>query len=198
MRYRVIAIEREYASGGHEIGEKLAERLGIACHGHDIAAYAGKELGLTEAELAEMEERVTGSLLYSIAVFADAASGRGGQLPKPEKLAITESGIVREMAKEPCVIIGRGAAGLLKDDPNVFRAFFYADEPSKQRRATEVYGIEAAKAQSVMQKTDRRRANYYRFASGADWKAPTTYDLCLNSGRLGIDRAVEILLSAVI
>lgn len=76
MRYRLIAIEREYASGGREIGESLARTLGVPCHGRDIAERAAEELGITEAELAEMEDRVTGSILYSLAVFADATAGR--------------------------------------------------------------------------------------------------------------------------
>ena len=122
MRYNVIAIEREYASGGREIGEALAKALGIPCHGRDIAQRTAKELGITESELDEMEERVTGSLLYSLAVFSDATSGRAARLPKPEQLAVTESGIVRELSGTPCVIVGRAAAGLFKDDPNVLRA----------------------------------------------------------------------------
>lgn len=196
MRYNVIAIEREYASGGREIGENLAKTLGVPCHGRDIAERAAKELGITEAELDEMEERVTGSLLYSFAVFSDVASGRAARLPKPEQLAVVETGVAKECAKTPCVIIGRAAAGLFKDDLSVLRVFLFADEESKGKRASEVYGIEAARAGEVCKKFDRRRGNYFRFAAHANWRDPMLYDLILNSGRLGIARTTEIILRA--
>ncbi len=196
MRYNVVAIEREYASGGREIGENLAKTLGVPCHGRDIAERAAKELGITETELDEMEERVTGSLLYSFAVFADMAAGRAARLPKPEQLAVVETGIAKECAKTPCVIIGRAAAGLFKDAPDALRVFLFADEESKAKRACEVYGIEAARAGEVCKKFDRRRGNYFRFASHANWRDPMLYDLILNSGRLGIARTTEIILRA--
>ncbi len=196
MRYNVIAIEREYASGGREIGEALAKALGIDCHGRDIALRAAEELGITETELDEMEERVTGSILYSLTVFTDVTAGRAARLPKPEQLAVTETGIVREVAKTPCVIIGRGATGLFKDDPSVLRVFLYADEAFRVKRATQIYGIEAARAPEVCRKFDRRRGNYFRFATHANWRDPMIYDVILNTGKIGIPRATDILLCA--
>ncbi len=144
-----------------------------------------------------MEDRVTGSILYSLVVFADATAGCMARLPKPEQLAVTESTIVRELAGTPCVIVGRGAAGLFKGNETVLRTFLFADEESKIRRATEIYGIEASRAREVCKKFDRHRGNYFRFAAGLSWRDPTIYDLILNSGRLGIAHATEVLLSAV-
>lgn len=197
MKYSVIAIEREYASGGREIGEKLAERLGIPCYGYEILEKAAVKTGLPLQELAALEESITGSLLYSLSMFADITSGRDVGMTSAQQLALAESDIVRELAFSPCVIIGRGSAGLLHDRANVLKAFVHADVDVRIQRAIDVYGIDPKQAESALRRCDKRRTGYFRAATSLAWSDASIYHLFLNSGKLGIDAAVDILYAAV-
>jgi len=197
MRYSVIAIEREYASGGREIGEKLAKRLGLPCHGQDILEKAAVKTGLPLDELNELEESITGSLLYSLSIFADMASGRGMDLTRAQKLALAESDIIRDLSLKPCIIIGRGAAGLLKDKDNILKVFVHAGFDVRVKRAVEIYGIDPKQADSILRRYDKRRITYFKAATNVEWRDADIYHMLLNSGKLGIDPAVDILHAAV-
>lgn len=197
MRYSVIAIEREYASGGREIGEKLAEKLGIPCYGQEILEKAAAQIGLPVDELSFLEESMTGSLLFSLNMLASVTSGRGVDLTKAQKLALVEADIIRDISTNPCVIIGRSAAGLLKDNDNALKVFIHADFETRRERAVGVYRIDPDLTESVLRRNDRRRADYFKAATGAGWKDAKTYHMLLNSGKLGINPAVDILYSAV-
>lgn len=197
MRYNVIAIEREFASGGSEIGEKLAARIGIPCYGKEILEFASEKLGIPLAELSSLEEKMTGSLLFSLTMFANITSGRGADLTTAQKLALAETDVIRDLARNPCVIVGRSAAGLLKENNKAFKAFIHADYNARLERAVDVYGFDIRQAESVLHRYDRRRTGYFRTAAGVEWKDESVYHMFLNSGKLGIDRAVDILQSAV-
>lgn len=198
MGYNVIAIEREYASGGREIGERLAQRLGIPCYGQEILERAAARLGQPIERLREIEEGITGSLLYSIAMFANLTSGQSIDfLSFEQKLALAETDIIRELSQSPCVIIGRGATAVLKDRADVLKVFVYADKTARINRAVGVYGINAGSAESVLHRFDKRRANYFRATTNVEWKDAAMYHWFLNSGKLGIEQAVDMLYEAV-
>ena len=197
MQYRVIAIEREYASGGNEIGEKLAEKLGIPCYGQEILEKAAEKLNLPPDSLLNAEENMTGSFLYSIAAFSNFASGRETDfLSLEQKLAFAEADIIKNLSYNPCVIVGRGTAALLKDKTNVLKVFIHADNSTRIDRAVDVYKIAPKQAESVLQRHDKRRATYFKVTTNTNWKDNNLYHLFLNSGKLGIDQAVNILYAA--
>lgn len=199
MRYQVITIEREYASGGNEIGERLAERLGIPCYGREILERAAAKLHLPPDQLADAEENITGSLLYSLAVFSSVPLGKERDfLSFEQKLAFTEAEVIRDVSSGPCVVVGRGAAALLKDKTSAFSVFVHADYNTRVDRAIRVYGIEPKKAESVLHRCDKRRANYFKATTGVEWKDHNIYHLFLNSGKLGIEQAVELLYAAAL
>ena len=197
-RYSVIAIEREFASGGSEIGGKLAEKLGFPLYGQEILEKAAEKLNLPVKYLSQIEESMKGSLLYSLAAFANVSSGNETDLLMLEqKLAFTEADIIRNLAMNPCVIIGRGAAALLKDRANALRVFIHADNNTRKDRAINVYGIDPKQSESILRRNDKRRANYFVATTEREWKDADVYHLFLNSGLLGIDPAVNILCAAV-
>lgn len=197
MRYSVIAIEREYASGGREIGEKLAVMLGLPCYRQEILERASAKIGLPLDELSELEESMTGSLLFSLHVLTNITSGKGGDLTKAQKLALAEADIVRDLSLNPCVIIGRSAAGLLKDNDNVLKVFVYSDLDARISRAVEVYGFVPEQAESALRRFDRRRSDYFKSTTGVGWHDANTYHMFLNSSKLGIDPLVDILYTSV-
>lgn len=197
MHYRVITIEREYASGGREIGEQLAQKLGIPCYGQEVLEKAAAKINLPVKELHALEERMTGTLLYSMSLFADLTSGKNIELTTEQRLAIAETQIIEELSSTPSVVIGRGSAGLFKDQSNVLKVFIYADVEQRIKRAVDIYGVDPKQAESVLRRCDKRRMNYFKSITGVGWKNPDIYHLMLNSGKLGISGATDLLYAAV-
>lgn len=193
VRYNVIAIEREYASGGREIGEKLADKLGIPCYGREILEKAADKIGMSIHELSQLEESMTGSLLFSLNMLANFTAGRGADLTWTQKLALAEADIVRDLSLNPCVIIGRSAAGLLSDKDRALKVFIHADYDARIKRAVEIYGIDPNQADSELRHKDRHRANYFKTITGLEWKDLNAYHMVLNSGKFGIDAVVDII-----
>ena len=197
MSYTVIAIEREYASGGLEIGEKLAGKLGIPCYGQEILEKAAVKLNLSPERLKNAEENIAGSLLYSLAAFSSAASGGAvDPLSLEQKLAFAEAEVIKSLAQSPCVIVGRGATALLRDNKNTLRAFIHSDNSARKARAVIEYGQYPDQVESVLQRQDKRRAAYFKVTTTVEWKNADIYHLFLNSGKLGIEQTVNILYTA--
>ena len=197
MRYSVIAIEREYASGGLEIGEKLSEKLGIPCYGQEILVRAASKLNLTPTDLIDAEENMTGSFLYNLVAFARSPVDADAA-PLEQKLAVAEAEIIKNLSASPCVIVGRGAAALLKDRKNALRVFIHADHDTRIDRTVKVYGDDPRQAEAILRRFDKRRATFFKATTNMEWKDNDLYHLVLNSGRLGIEKVVDILYKAVI
>lgn len=196
MKYHVIAIEREYASGGQEIGEKLAARLGIPCYGREILELAAKQLGSSIEYLEGIEEKANGSFLFSVYTMAGLASmakGGTGTMSSEGRLFLTESEITRRITQTPAVIVGRCAADALKDREDVLRVFIRSSNINRHDRAVEKYKIPAENAEAVIKRADKRRNNYYKTLTGKDWRDPANYHLVLDCGTLGVDKCVELL-----
>ena len=194
MSYNVIAIEREYASGGLEVGEKLAGKLGVPCYNRQILDKAAVKLKLPSERLSKVEESISGSLLFGLAAFANAASGEWTELMSVEqRLIAAETSVIRELALQPCVIIGRSAAAILKDRQSVLKAFIHADNEARAERAVSAYHIDPKQAESVLQWNDKRRSNYFKAAANLSWKDADLYHAFLNCGMLGIERTADIL-----
>lgn len=203
MRYNIIAIEREYASGGHEIGCDVAEKLRIPCYGIEILEMVSKKYGVSMDSLYELEENTTNSLLYSIGLLSRSASadyikGLAG-LSNTDALYIAEMNIIRELAvKEPCILIGHCAGVALSERDDVLRLFIYADRDIRKSRAIENYGLQEKEVDSVLRKIDRRRANYYNAHSNSKWNEREGYHIMLNSGKLGINICSDIIRNAAL
>jgi cytidylate kinase len=197
MTYSVIAIEREYASGGLEIGSKLAEKLGIPCYGQEILAEAAVKLNMPVEHLRRAEENITGSFLYGIAAFSSIMSGNNADLLSLEqRLALAEAEVIKNLAYKPCIIVGRGACVLLKDNVHTLNVFIHADKNTRISRAVNTYGIDAKQAESFLQHQDKRRSTYFKVTTNMEWKDADLYHLIINSGKTGIDRAVDIIYEA--
>ncbi len=199
MRYSVIAIEREYGSGGTEIAERLAQKLGIACYGEEILERAAKKLGMPISQIRHWEENTTGSILFGLNVLASASAGEAASLTKAQQLGVTETAIILDLVGSgPCVLVGRCGAGVLKDHANVLRVFVHADMATRKERACGVYGHTPKEVDSVLSQSDKRRAAYFKSNCGIDWKDKQLYHMFLDSGKLGIDAVVDILQCCVV
>ena len=194
MKYNIIAIEREYASGGREIGDLVAERLNVSCYGQKILEIAAEHYNTTPERLEHLEETATTSFLYSMYMMSQEPTGIISTIPREDTLNIIENKIIVNLAAEgPAVFIGHCASYVLKNRADVLTVFIHQEPAKRMKRASEVYGIELSKAESVLRKYDKKRANYYSANTGEKWNDIKNYHLVLDSGKLGIEKCVEII-----
>lgn len=191
---KIIAIERQYASGGKLIAERAAELLGIKSHSDDILEAAAERLGTTSDKLRHIEEDATNSLLYSLAYAVRTSDTLHDSMSPEQRLFLTESEIIKEIAEnESCIFVGRCAASILREREDCLRVFIYADEDFRKNLATTHYGIAEDKVAGVLKKQDRRRGNFYNMNSDIKWDERSAYDLLINSSSLGLENAAAML-----
>lgn len=194
---KVITITRQFGSGGREIGKKLAESYGIPFYDNEIISRAAKDTGFAEAAFERAEDKASNSLLYSIAmgmnVFSSQDVGFSG-LSLDDRIFLAQSKVIRNVAKEgPCVIVGRCADYILKNQENVVNLFIRATLDFRIKRAIEVEGIPKEKSAEMVMKKDKSRANYYKYHSGERWDNVLNYDFAIRSDLCGIDGTVACL-----
>lgn len=194
---KVITIGRQYGSGGREIGQKVAEYYGIPFYDNELITRAAKESGFAEENFAKAEDRATNSLLYSLAmginVYGNQDFGFNG-LSLDDRIFLAQSDVIRKVADEgPCVIVGRCADYVLKDNKNCIKIFIYADFDFRRERAINVEGIDENSVNAFIAKKDKTRANYYNYYADIKWGDYNNYDLCINSAFLGIDGTTKLI-----
>lgn len=199
MPYRILTLERQYASGGRAVGKAVADALGVPCFNREILEYAAERSGQTPEHLERLEETANTGLLSSLqAAYARLARGERAALPPEGALLLAEAEVIRDLADEgPCVLIGRSAGCILRDRTDVLRAFLYADEEARIRRAVDEYGHDENEAPTVLRYFDRRRANFYNANYSLKWEDKAGYHLCLDTGRLGVAACAKVLLRAM-
>lgn len=199
MPYRILTLERQYASGGRAVGKAVADALGVPCYNREILEYAAERSGQTPEHLERLEETANTGLISSLqAAYARLSRGERAALPPEGALLLAEAEVIRELADEgPCVLIGRSAGCILRDRTDVLRAFLYADEEARIRRAVDEYGHDENEAPTVLRYFDRRRANFYNANYSLKWEDKAGYHLCLDTGRLGVAACAKVLLRAM-
>ena len=190
MSDTIFTIGRQYGSGGRLIGKKLAEDLGIPFYDKELLTIAAKESGFCQEIFETHDEKPTSSFLYSLVM-----GGYGSDsMPLNPKLFLAQFETIKKIAKQgPCVIIGRCADYALEEMDNVVNVFIHADMESRVKRVIEEYGDAPKKAQDIISKTDKKRANYYNYYSDKKWGASETYNISIDSGKIGIDNCVELI-----
>ena len=192
----IITIARQFGSGGREIGEALAKALGVKCYDKELISLAAKESGVDPEVFNNVDEKATNSLLYSLSMglYSFGTGFNADRLPVNDKLYLLQHKIIKKLALDgPCVIVGRCADYVLRDCKNVVRLFICADMDSRIKRAVEKKGVKESKAEQVINKTDKSRANYYNFYSGMKWGDPENYDLSVNRTKLTLEQAIGVI-----
>ncbi len=190
MKHIVITIGREYGSGGRLIAQKLAEEMGITFYDKQLISEVARQTGFSENFVRDSEhQRPTNSFLYDLYCAVQTPS-------VPDQVFIAQAKVIKEAAaRESCVIVGRCADYILREEAHCLRTFVYAPLDQRVRRAREEYGVQEVNLESFVLKQDKARASYYNYFSTGRWGDSREYDLCVNS-RIGIDGAVEVIRSA--
>lgn len=198
--YLVVCIGRQFGSGGHEIGSALAKELHLPLYDKELLKKAAADSGIVEELFEKADEKAVNSFLYASTMGVQAAVGSFANYDDyltNDKLFRLQSNAIKEIAAAgPCVIIGRCADYILRTSPRRLSVFIHAPLELRVQRIAKLYNIEEDAARSMIKKTDKNRANYYSFYADGDWGAAATYDLCLNAGKLGIEKSVQMLKGA--
>ena len=193
----IITIARQYGSGGHDIGEKLAEELKIPFYDKELLERAAKDSGFCQEIFENYDEKPTNSFLYSLVMDTYSmghSTAAFAEMPLNHKIFLAQFNANKDIAKEgPCVIVGRCADYALADFPNVVNVYLYADMQSRIARIARRHDVTDAKAKDLIQKTDKGRASYYNYYTNKKWGEATGYDLCLNTASLGIDGSIHMI-----
>ena len=196
-RNTVITIARQYGSGGREVGMRLAEVLGIKSYDRELITMAAQKSGMSSEILNHADEKATNSLLYTLALGSSyyGAASIGTDVPINDKLFITQSQIIRDLAAEgPCIIIGRCSDYVLRTNPARFSVFIYAPIEARIRRVIERGAAKTEKeARDLISCTDKRRINYYNYYTGRKWGSPDNYNMMLDSSFLGIEGSARAI-----
>ncbi|MCR5587547.1 MAG: cytidylate kinase-like family protein [Lachnospiraceae bacterium] len=194
---KVITIGRQYGSGGRDIGRLLAQKLEIPFYDNELISRAAKESGFSEESFERAETKATNSLLYSLAmgvnVYGNQDFGFSG-LSLDDRIFLAQSDVIRKVAKEgPCVIVGKCADYVLKDQAETFNIFVKAAMDFRLKRAVEVYGDDSVKVGEKLTKMDKSRANYYKYHVGERWTDLNNYDLVISSDMAELDDIVDFI-----
>ncbi len=192
---KVITIGRQYGSGGRDFGRILARELGVPFYDNELISLAAKESGFAEESFERAEKKATNSLLYSLAMGATAYGGIDfgtNALSLDDRIFLAQSKVILKVAGEgPCVIVGRCADYILKDRVDTFNIFVRASLDYHINRAIKEYGDPENKVGEIITKTDKSRANYYKYHVGESWTNLNNYDLVLRSDLSDMDTLVK-------
>ncbi len=192
----IITIGRQSGSGGHEIGKKLAEKLGIPVYDKELLKLAAEESGLAPENFELYDEVPTSSLLYSLSLGNYGISMGQYDIPIHQKIFLAQFDTIQKLADkgESCVIIGRCADYALAKRDQVINVFIRADIKSRVARALARHpGTTEKKAADEIVRTDKRRASYHNFYADTRWGSIESYDLVIDSLKTGIDQTVDTI-----
>lgn len=194
----IITIGRQYGSGGRELGEKLAKRLGYDFYDENLVDMAAQKSNMSQEVLKQVDEKATRSLLYSLVTGADLRAFNSPmvyEMPINDKLFIAQSEIIKDLAKKGnCVIVGRCADYVLQnEDVECLNLFVFATMERRIERIMRLYDLSREKAKDKIVKTEKRRKSYYNYYTNNEWGRMTNYNLCVDTGMFGVDRAVDVI-----
>ena len=195
----IICINRQYASGGHEVGEHLAKALGIPFYDNELVSQCAKDSNLSRTLFKDSDEKPSNSLLYALATgnyMALADIGKPFDTPIRDKVFYIQADTIKGLAqKGPCVIVGRCAADILHERSDVCSVFVWAEHNFRKERAVQEYACPADKVEEALRRKDKERADYHNYFCEKKWNRADTYDLSVNSSAVGIQGAVDVILS---
>lgn len=189
----LICIAREFGSGGHEIGKRLAEILDFQFYDQALVTKAISRSSISSEILEKVDEKKENSWLHSVVYDAADQNLRG--ISANEAMFRMQSAVILEAAqKESCVFVGRCADDVLKK-AGVDRLSLFITAPFTDRvkRKMKLLGKDEKTVTALIRKMDKQRKNYYNYYTGSNWGKPYHYDLCINSSTLGIERTAEAL-----
>ena len=198
MKKNIITISRQFGSGGRSVGRLVAEKLGIPFYDKELVEQISLESGFAPKFVEEQAEHAPGRSRLSYAFAPQGIPGVMQGMSTADFLWHIQCSTIIQLAEAgPCVIVGRNADYILKDRPDVLHAYIHADMDYRADRIVRLYGESEKSPEARLQEKDKRRMLNYQHYTGRDWGAAENYDICLNTGKIGVEAAAEMIVSLV-
>lgn len=198
MEKKIITISREFGSGGRTVGRMVAEKLGIPFYDKELVDQIALESGFAPKYIEEHGEHAPSKSLFSYAFAPQGVPGVMNGLSTADFLWSIQCNVILQLAdKGPCVIVGRNADYILKDRQDALHAYIFADIAFRADRIVRLYGESEKSPEARLQEKDKRRRLNYQHYTGRTWGASQNYDICLDTGVIGVERCADILVNLV-
>ena len=181
-KHVIVAISREYGSGGRFVGKLVSEKLGIPFYDKEIINLASKKSGLNVDYIESIDQTKKGSSYIN---------------NNDDLLYIAEEKVIKSVSKDSCVIVGRCADYILRKNQDLIRVFLYSDPSSKEKRAILYYGLKEKNVLKEIERIDKEREKHYKFYTGQNWKDVSNYDIMLNVDKYGVEKTADIIVDYI-
>lgn len=198
MSKTIITISREFGSGGRSIGKAVAEALNIPYYDKELIKQVAEKTGFSEKYVENAGEYAPGKSFLSYLPFHTGGNSALDGMSVSDYLYCMQRQTILDIAeKESCVIVGRCADFILKDDPDALHVFVHADPAYRAERIVRLYGESERKPEERLNEKDTKRRVNYKHYTGREWGKCQNYHLSLDSGKIGADRCVSMIVSLV-
>ncbi len=188
----LVTITRQYGSGGREVADLVAKKMGVRRYDRKVVAMAAQNMG-EENNFHDLIDRSYNAPENCMGNLGDYAYVR---VPMHNRMYIEQAKVILGIAKEGtgAVFLGRCADYILKDHPNTFSFFIYADDDFRQERAKTHYAGHSLKD---LDAEDKHREQYYAYYTGRTWGDPQNYDLMINTSKISLEAAADLIISYI-
>ena len=191
---KIITISREFGSGGRTIGKKVAAKLGIPCYDKNLIEKIAAETGYAKDFNEDESEYAPNSNSFAYMFIGRGSDG----LANVDKIWIAQTKVIKELAeKEACVIVGRCADYVLRERKDCLNVFVYADKKVRAERIVKQYGESSVEPEKRLADKDKKRKLNYKYFTEREWGKRQNYHLSIDSGFLGIEKSVALIVDAV-
>ena len=198
MKKNIITISRQFGSGGRSVGRLVAEKLGIPFYDKELVEQVALESGFAPKFVEEHAEHAPGRSIFSYAFAPQGVPGVMNGLSTADFIWNLQCSAIFQLADAgPCVIVGRNADYILKDRQDALHAYIHADMDFRADRIVRLYGESEKSPQTRLMEKDRRRSANYQHYTGRSWGDPANYDICLNTGKMTVEQAADIIVALV-
>lgn len=196
MQKTIITISRQFGAGGRELGKKLAGQLNIPYYDKELLSKAAKDSGLTQEFIEHYDEKHTSSLLYNLAMTPHLMLDNLGTSWEDMAVKATKEAIL-SAAENSCVIVGRNADFILRNETGLFRIFITANEEQRIAHIVARDKVSAEEAEKKMYRMGKARAENYNYYTNQNWGQAGNYDLCLNLSKISLEKAIRLIMDCV-
>lgn len=195
MSIKIITISRQFGSGGRTIAKELANKLGYEYYDKEIIEQVAEKTGFSKDVIASKGEEAPGKSIFSYGFEAQATPGIMNGMTMNDYIWSVQRKVIKDIADsgKPCIIVGRSADFILKDYDSILNVYICADTKFRAERIVKLYGESDKKPEKRLEEKDKKRAANHKHFTDLEWGYAPNYDICLNSGVLGIDKCVEII-----
>ena len=198
MEKKIITISREFGSGGRTIGRQVAEKLGIPFYDKELVEQIALESGFAPKFVEEHGEHSPGRSFFAYAFAPQGVPGVMNGMSTADFLWNAQCNVILQLAEQgPCVIVGRNADYILKDREDALHVYVFADQPFRAERIVRLYGESEKSPEARLNEKDKRRRVNYQHYTGRTWGQAQNYDLCLDTGVLGVEQCTDIIVNIV-